>query len=222
MIKAVIFDIDDTLSLTEAVSFEIENSILKQMGRKPMSRNVHLQTWEQPLSKALSIRSPGTDLDAFKTAYWSQIADYTKSGKMDVIPNSNYQALDKLAELDKTLFILTSRTHDQMIHLLKPNHPLAGRIKSFYYQDNLDYRKPDPRVFDDLLKDNDLLPKQCVYVGDSFRDAQAAKQAGLFFIASLESGLRQRQDFANVTVDVFIDKFTGAARAVQSLDIPTP
>lgn len=222
MIKVVIFDIDDTFSLTEAVSFKIENSILKRMGRPPMSRKVHLQTWEIPLSKALAIRSPGTDLDAFKAAYWPQIAKYTKSGKMDVIPNANYQALDKLAYLDKSLMILSSRTHDQMIHLLQPSHPLAQRIQTFYYKDNLDYRKPDPRVFDDLLIDNNLLPEQCVYVGDSVGDAQSAKQAGLFFIASLESGLRQRKDFASITVDAFVDKFPDVVSAVQSLDDAAP
>lgn len=218
MIKAVIFDIDDTFSLTEAVSFEIENAILQRMGQAPMSRKVHLETWEQPLSKALAIRSPGTDAEAFKAAYFPLIDEYTRSGKLDIIPDANYEALDKLAELDKTLMILTSRTHKRVMHMLEPNHLLAGRVKAFYYRDNLRFRKPDPRVFDELLKDTGLLPEHCVYVGDAVKDCQAAKGAGLHFIACLESGLRQQQDFAGVPVDIFIDKFPDVVSAVQSLD----
>lgn len=221
MIKAVVFDIDDTFSLTEAVSFEIENTILQRMGRPPMSRKVHLETWEQPLSKALAIRSPGTDLDTFKAAYLPLIDEYTKSGKMDIIPAANYEALDKLVEFDKTLMVLTSRTHDRMIRLLEPSHLLAKRIKAFYYRDNLRFRKPDPRVFDQLLENNGLLPEQCVYVGDAIHDGKAAKGAGLRFIACLESGLRQREDFASIPVDIFIYKFPEVVSAVQSLDAST-
>ena len=68
MIKAVALDIDDTACLTEAARFELENSVLAQMGLAPMSREVHVQTWGRPLFEAIMDRSPGIDVDAFKEA----------------------------------------------------------------------------------------------------------------------------------------------------------
>lgn len=217
MIKAVIFDIDDTLSLTEAVSFEVENEILKNMGRPPMSREIHLATWELPPSKAVPLRSPGISFDTFMAAYTKRIEAYTESGKLDRIPAANYQALDELINRGKKLLILTSRTQARVKHLLEPNHPLAARLNGLYCRDNLEFRKPNPRVFDKLLSEHNLRPEQCVYVGDSLRDAAAAKGAGLFFIASLESGLRQKHDFDDAAADEFIDAFPDVVSAVESL-----
>jgi len=218
MIRAVIIDLDDTLCLTEAVCFEMENKVLKIVGRKPMSRDIHLSTWGKPLFEAIKIRSPGIDVEAFKTAYHPLIKEYIKEGKLDSIPEVNYKALDKLNQLGKILMVLTSRTHVELQHLLEDDHKLAPRIKAFYYRDNMAYHKPDPRAFSELLKNSDLLPNQCVYVGDSISDAQAARDAGLHFVASLESGLKQREDFKNMSVDVFVNKFPDVVDAVTSLD----
>lgn len=218
MIKAAIIDIDDTFSLTEATSFKIENNILRRMGQPPMSRKIHLETWEQPLAKALPIRSPGTDLQAFTAAYLPIIEEYTKSGKIEKIPAANYKALDRLIQLHKMLFVLTSRTHERIVYMLDPDHSLGSRIKTFYYRDNLAFHKPNPRVFDGLLKDNALRAQECVYIGDSLHDAKAAKDAGLHFIACLESGLRRQESFTGVPVDIFIDTFPDVVAAVQSLD----
>lgn len=44
MIKAVIIDIDDTLCLTEAACYELENQVLLSMGRIPMTRDIHKET----------------------------------------------------------------------------------------------------------------------------------------------------------------------------------
>lgn len=218
MIEAVVIDLDDTLCLTEAVCFEMENAVLESMGRAPMPRELHVGTWGKPLFEVIAVRSPGIDVEAFKEAYHPLIAEYTASGKLDTIPEENYAALDRLIKLGKTLMILTSRTHTELQHLLEPEHLLASRVKTFYYRDNMQYHKPDPRAFTGLLNDSGLQPSQCVYVGDSLSDAQAAKEAGLHFIASLESGLRQLQDFDGLSVDAFIQKFPDIVNAVIDLD----
>jgi phosphoglycolate phosphatase-like HAD superfamily hydrolase len=57
-----------------------------------------------------------------------------------------------------------------------------------------------------------------VYVGDSLTDAEAAKGAGLHFIACLEAGIRTRDDFAIHPVDRFIERFADLPEAVKSLD----
>lgn len=218
MIEAVVIDVDDTLCLTEAACFEMENETLAAMGCAAMSREVHIETWGQPLFEAIAVRSPGINVEAFKAAYHPIIADYTRAGKLDVIPEANYRALDRLADMGKMLMILTSRTHGELRHMLEPDHLLASRIEAFYYRDNTTYHKPDPRVFDELLANHGIEAAHSVYVGDSVSDAAAAKQAGLFFVASMESGLRQRSDFDPGQVDAFIDAFPDVVGAVERLD----
>lgn len=113
--------------------------------------------------------------------------------------------------------ILTSRRHEELHHLLEPDHFLAQRVVAFYYRDNMQFHKPDPRAFDGLLRDHGLDASAAVYVGDSIIDAQAAKEAGLHFIASLESQLRSREDFDHLPVDRFISKFPEIVEAVESI-----
>lgn len=218
MIEAVVIDFDDTLCLTEAACFEMENETLVKMGRPAMEREVHIKTWGQPLFDAISVRSPGIDVEAFKAAYHPVIADYIKNGKLDAIPEANYLALDKLIAMGKALFVLTSRTHGELKHLLEPDHLLASRVKTFYYKDNMQYHKPDPRAFDELISDNGLTPSRCVYVGDSIGDSVAAKEAGLLFVASLESGLREKQDFDEEKVDAYIQRFPDIVAVLKNLD----
>ncbi len=217
MINALVVDLDDTFCMTEEVCFELENSVLAQLGRAPMDRKVHLKTWGKPLFEVIETRSPGVDVEAFKNLYRNLIAEFIASKKLDSISEDNYQALDSLIDLNKKVMILTSRSRDELRHLLEPDHRLASKIKAFYYRDNMKFHKPDPRAFDLLFHDFKLQPQQCVYVGDSVSDAVAAKKAGLYFIASLESGLRERSDFDGYGVDIFIDRFKDVVEAVQRL-----
>lgn len=218
MIKAVVIDVDDTLCLTEAICFELENEALQRMGRSEMETAVHLTTWGQPLFDAIATRSPGIDVEEFKAAYQPLIDEFIADGRWDSIPEANYEALDRLVTLGKKLMLLTSRTHAEFKHLLAPDHQLSSRITAFYYKDNMTYHKPDSRAFDELLNDNSLEPGQCVYVGDSPSDAAASNKAGLSFIASLESGIRQRQNFNGYKVAAFINKFPDVVEAVIALE----
>jgi len=218
MIEAVIIDFDDTMCLTEEASFNLENETLLQMGLRPMSRDVHKSTWGQVLYEAIQVRSPGIDPKIFFEVMPAVHEEFVSKGLIDVVTEENLQTLDKMAKAGKKLMILTSRTEIEMRHLLDPAHHLASRITTFYYKDNMTYLKPDPRAFEIIERDHGLKPDQCAYVGDSPGDAAAAKGAGLHFIASLESGLRTKQDFGQYPVDGFIEKFTDLYDAVVSLE----
>jgi phosphoglycolate phosphatase len=120
-------------------------------------------------------------------------------------------------EQGKEIYILTSRSHGELRHLLEPDHLLAQRIKAFYYRDVMEYHKPDPRAFDLLLNNHDLRRDECVYVGDSPGDAAAAKQGGMHFIATLEGGIRTPVDFEEFAVDHYVGAFTELPEAVAML-----
>ena len=221
MIDVVAIDIDDTLCLTEAASFNLENEVLSRIGRPPMPREAHLSTWGQPLFHAISERSPGVDPDKFQAVFREVITEYIADGRLDDIPEENYRALDDLAAAGKRIALLTSRTEDEVRHMLAPDHKLAPRVIAIYHKGNTSFHKPDPRVFDRLLNDQSVDPGNVVYVGDSPTDAEAANRRGVLFVASLESGIRQRQDFADYNVAAFIVRFPDIVAAIRTLDITT-
>ena len=217
MIQAVIVDVDDTLCLTEAASFDLENEVLARMGRPPMQRSVHLATWGEVLLDAMPHRSPGLDLDRFARLFPIAHQEYLADGRLDVIPPENLEALDALVASGRTVLLLTSRAEAEIEHMLAPDHVLAGRVSGAYHQGNSRFRKPDPRAFDELLAETGLAPDQCVYVGDSPGDAVAAGGAGIRFIACLQSGVRRLEDFDPRYVTAAIDAFPDLVKAVERL-----
>ncbi|SDT29533.1 HAD family hydrolase [Actinoplanes derwentensis] len=217
MIKAVIVDVDDTLCLTEATSFVLENEVLAAMGRPPMSRGLHLANWGEPLLEAMPKRSPGIDLERFGPLFHDFMRRHVADGRIDVIPAENLAALDELVLSGRTVMLLTSRTGPEIQHMLAPDHVLTSRISGIYHRDNTRHGKPDPRAFDELLAHTGLSPAQCVYVGDSPGDANAAGGAGMAFIACLQSGVRRLDEFDERWVTASINTFPEVVATVDKI-----
>lgn len=218
VIRAVVVDVDDTLCLTEAASFDLENEVLAAMGRPPMPRDVHLATWGETLLDAMPHRSPGVDLDHFAAIFPEWHQRYLADGRLDVISPENLETLDRLVLDGRAVLLLTSRTEPEVRHLLEPDHVLAGRVTGAYHQGNTRFRKPDPRAFDELLAETDFAASECVYVGDSPGDALAAGGAGIRFIACLQSGVRRLTDFDSRFVTAAVDTFPSILSVIDRLD----
>lgn len=208
MIKLVIFDFDDTLCLTEEACFHLENKIAKDMGFAPMTRAAHHKNWGKFLGDAIVERIPGIDPVEFLKRQEEYFSKYMSESGFDSIKQENLDVLDELKQVGKKLAVLTNRSLVETKHLMHVSHPLSSRMDFFYYKDILDYHKPDPRAFDQALRYFKVEPMQTVYVGDSLGDAHAAKNAGMHFIAVLESGIRKKIDFKDIPVDFFARKFT--------------
>lgn len=203
MIKLVIIDFDDTLSLTEEACFRLENETARQLGFPPMTREAHLKNWGKPVEQAIVERITGIDPKEFMKKLESTHNQYIQEGRIDIVSEKNLKFLDSLKASGKKLAILTSRSLQEAKHLLHDDHMLGKKIEKFYHKDNSEYLKPDPRVFDQILSDFAVSPHEAVYLGDSLSDAIATKAAGLHFIAVLESGLKTEEDFNHLTVDFF-------------------
>lgn len=203
MIKLVVVDFDDTLCMTEEATFHLENQIAVSMGFEPMTRETHLGNWGKNLEHAILERIPGIDSKEFMDNHEIVHREFAEHGKVDNVSDQNLQFLDDVLASGRKLAIVTSRSIKELQHLLEKNHPLNSRIEKFYHKDNSEYLKPDPRVFDKVLKDFDVSPSETIYLGDTIGDGVSAKGAGLHFIAVLESGIRNRDDFKSVPVDFF-------------------
>ncbi len=188
------------------------------MGRAPQTRAMHKATWGKPLFEVIAERSPGIDIALFRKLLVPAHAVWIEEKRIDVIPPENMRALDSLIADGKQLFILTSRTHDEIMHLLQEDHDLTTRVKTIYYRDIMPFHKPDPRAFETLLQENDLLADECIYVGDAPSDAEATKGAHMHFLACLEAGIRTKQDFRAYAVDGFAERFTDVPKTVRAIE----
>lgn len=218
-IRLVTIDFDDTLCLTEKAAFRLENSIAKSMGFKPQSRKIHKKTWGKPLPNIAPVRFPGINVSKFIDRVGEEMKSLSEENLFDVVSDQNLKVLDNLKERGFELAILTSRIFKEVEHLLSKKNPLMLRISkdNFFYRERFQYRKPDPRIFRDILKSKKLKPEEVVYVGDSITDAVCAKLGGVSFIANLESGLRKRKDFEKNLVDSFITRFSNLNYAIKKI-----
>jgi len=216
VIKLVIIDFDDTLSLTEEACFHLENHIATKMGFSPMKRETHLRNWGKPIKEAIKERFPKIDVDTFMENLEETLPQFVKRNEIDIINDLNLNVLDKLRTLNRKLAILTSRTISEVKHLMHVAHPLSRRIDTFYHRDNTKHIKPDPRVFEKALNEFEVKPVDAVYIGDSLSDAISAKGAGLHFIALLESKIRTRADFNGLDVDFFAETFSQIIGYIQT------
>jgi HAD superfamily hydrolase (TIGR01549 family) len=207
-VTVVALDFDDTLCMTQKACFRLENMAAQAIGAPPMSEATHLATWGKPMTQVLQARFPGVDEQAFMRSYEICLIQAKREGWYDQITPKTYEALEKLSQMGLKLSIVTSRTLAELEHLMVADHPLTKLIKRFYYLDNCEHHKPDGRVFDGLLKDFGVSKEQVVYVGDSVSDAKACESAGIAFVASLESGLRTKEDFNGLPVHNFIHEFS--------------
>ena len=145
----------------------------------------------------------------FMRRFDKMLPEAIQSGRMDMVADKNLKVLDQLKAAGKKLAVVTSRSYIEVKPMISLDHPLGTRIDAFYHRDNSEHLKPDPRVFNKPLYEFDITPQEAVYVGDSLKDGFAAKGAGLAFVAVLESGLVNKQAFANVNiaVDHYADNF---------------
>ena len=208
MIKAILFDFDDTLCQTFEQVLKIENTVLHDMNRKPFTKEALKQTWGPPRQDAIVVRSPGINVKDFMNRYYALAQALHEKNEIDVVSESNLKVLEKIQEWDINVSVLTSRSANEVRHLALPSSQLTKSIDSIYDTDATKHRKPDPRVFDVVLKDLQVHPSEILYVGDALDDAIASIKAGIHFVATLESGLRTKADFNGLRVDAFINNLT--------------
>jgi phosphoglycolate phosphatase len=208
VIRNVIFDLDDTLFMTEQASFHLENEVAMLLGHPPMSHAVHLSNWGTPVEQAIVERIPGIEVARFLELMPRVIQQFVADDRIDVLTRENLEALETLIEQGFQLAIVTSRSLAEAEHLLQPDHKLVSLVppQSFFHKNNNLFVKPDPRVFDVVM--GKAVRDAGLYVGDSATDCVAAKAAGLYFVACMESGLRELEDFAGLDTppDGYIDR----------------
>jgi len=94
-------------------------------------------------------------------------------------PNNKMIKLAKQLK-DRYKLILVSNNNIPTIKILKTKHKeMLDLFEKLYFSVELGMRKPSKELFEYILKDLDLNPKECLFVDDKEESIKSAKEAGI-------------------------------------------
>ena len=104
-------------------------------------------------------------------------------------------------------------------HILKvrADEPFDFRISAFVGKDSAAHAKPHPAPLFLACKQAGLDPKVCIYVGDSDRDIEAGRAAGMLTIAAAYGYITPGEDVAMWKADAVINDMNELVATVANL-----
>ncbi|MBI2508266.1 HAD family hydrolase [Candidatus Woesearchaeota archaeon] len=205
MIKAIIFDVDNTLIETGEISTRAYIETAKLLNLREIKAENIRKLYGIPSHIIIKKLWPKANVKKFQKIKHKKIL----SKKIKQIPG----AREVVVQLSKKykLGLLSSKTRALMYPHLKQIGLSTKYFKFIYSSDNVKHHKPDPRVFIKALKKLNLKRNEILYVGDSIYDCIAAKKAKLNFIAVL-TGVYKKNDFKKLGI-----KSDNVLKSVKSL-----
>lgn len=190
LIRAVLFDHDDTLVNTYQACLELNKHVGRTWYGKELTSEQIGAHWNVPITESVRRIFDTNDVELAIQRIEDCYPLYPKT----LIGST---ATSRLKAANIPLGIVSSSSKK----LVAFDLARAGIVEDIDYlqtEEDTPYHKPDPRVFAPAiqwLEQFSILPQNTLYVGDTLNDAQAAVQAGLAFIG-VETGAFTREQFA--------------------------
>ena len=188
MKKAVIFDLDGTLSDTIETIAYYANGALTAYGLDPIpTESYKLLVGDG--AKTLVKRMLDT-LDVEDESLFQQVLDkYNSDYNADVmyltkVYDGIYKLIDALKEKGVKVAVLSNKPHDtttMVLDKLFPNKP----FDAFFGAREGVPLKPDPTALNELVTLLGVEKEDCLYVGDTAVDMKTGKSGGLFTVGVL-------------------------------------
>jgi len=201
MIKAIIFDFDDTLVKTFRRAYQRHTRTAKKLNLRMPSRKKFYMNFGKPWNKVIKSLWPDVSLYRYKKAYYK--LNYGDIKRFHGPPpfEGLKKTLSALKKRGYRLFILSSRDKKSLktnIDRLK----IKTYIELYHGMEHSRHHKPDPRVFIPFYRKTKLKNNEIVYVGDLITDYDAAKNAGIFFVAVI-TGVHKKSNFLKAGLNKF-------------------
>ncbi len=193
MIKAVIFDYDDTLVQTMKSKWDAIRETGKRFYNLDITNDQIKKFWGQAYQEMLS--GSLMNIDTFENLK-KHYEETTKEFPMEAYPDA-LETIKKLLGEYKVGIVTASGKNLVIDDLTMLKFPVK---KFFYIQTSEDtgVHKPDPKVFVPILqrlKAINIDQNDVIYIGDSTRDWLAARDAGIKFIGIAHGGSSTRDEF---------------------------
>ncbi len=193
MIKAVIFDFDDTLVASREAKWAQHTHVAKTFFNIDLKEDKIREHWGKPVNILALELYDNSDT-------WENIHIILRSTR-DAFPKKLHSevagTLEYLLGRGIKIGILSAATSSDIKHdLVKYNIPVDNFTIIQGAEDTL-VHKPNPEVFIPILEhlsQEGIQNKEILYVGDSLDDLKAATGAGINFVA-VTTGLYAEEDF---------------------------
>lgn len=205
-VAAVLFDLDGTLLNSLADIAAAGNAALARVGAPPhppadyrrfIGEGVN-RLFEQSLPAELQdLTTIAKCAAAFQETYareWNQ-----RSVLYPGIP----ELLSSLAQQSIQLAILSNKPHDFTVACVR-HYLAAWRFSAVLGPHEGVPRKPDPTGAQRILRELNVQPQECLYVGDSGIDMQTAQAAGIYAVG-VAWGFRPVEELRASGADLVLD-----------------
>lgn len=207
MKKAVIFDLDGTLSDSIASMKYCGDRALAPLGYGPFPESAYkyfVGDGAANLVKRALVAAGDTELVHFEEAFSLYKEYFAKDCMYQVRPYPEIpELLEELKRQGLKIAVLSNKPHDQTIDVIET---LFGRDYFDMIQGQKDGLpiKPDPSGVFVILKEFGLTADDILYLGDTATDMKTGKSAGAFTVGALW-GFRDRKELEEGHADAIIE-----------------
>lgn len=194
MIKAIILDADDTLISFSKIATPVMQKIASKLKLKVPKKEEIDRMWGRSLEFMINDFWGKEYSNKFRREYLKLLSEY----KFKEINGAN-KVLNELSK-NYGLGIISAKPKFNMIKHFKDAKIDTKIFKFMFSGDDTKYHKPDPRVFNQPIKQLKLDKEEILYVGDTIVDCVAARFAGLHFVAVL-TGHYKKSEFIEVGLE---------------------
>ncbi|MBI4053499.1 MAG: HAD-IA family hydrolase [Candidatus Diapherotrites archaeon] len=191
-LKAVIFDLDDTLWKTCHVSYERHVIMAKKLGLRVPEKEEFRSIWGMTWEREVATLWPGQPFESYREAYIREF-----EGDEYPLHEGANEAIAFAKRKKLFAGIVTSRDRQSIAPRSKQNGFRLDLFDFVFAADDTNVHKPDPKVFEQplkLLREKGVSAEETLYVGDLAIDYLAAKGNNMQFVAVL-SGFAGKKDF---------------------------
>ena len=180
MIKTLIFDFGDVfinLDKSGAMQNALDLFGLKNFDADMIAINIKYEIGQISTSEFIHFyksKFPKLNEEDIINAWNSIIKDF---------PEYRLDFIKKIADQKKYKLILLSNTNDMHIDFIKKQVSFYENFRAcfdtFYLSQEINLRKPNTDIFDFVLKENNLNPKECLFIDDTKENTTAAETLGI-------------------------------------------
>jgi glucose-1-phosphatase len=179
MIKTIIFDFGDVFIDLDKAATGRELQKMKISGFSAEMIEKNLQYEKGLISSEDFIGSycttfPQLSKDVFTSSWNAILIDF---------PKHRLRFLQQLSKEGKYKLILLSNTNDIHIEWVQQNVKFFEAFKkcfaAFYLSQELNMRKPDPSIYQFVLKQHNLIPQETLFIDDTLENTEAAAKLNI-------------------------------------------
>ena len=216
VLRAVIFDLDQTLIDTLPRFYRVFKSLLNERGRDISWEDFLRDYAEDTLDKYIP---PGEDRKSFWNEFLERYSD--ENCPDDKVIDGAREVLAKLKDMGVKIAVTTGRltTVDKVEKELerfglKEYVDLVWASNKKYEDEEELFSKE--RVLRDILKKLSVKPEECVVVGDYYPDVKSAKSLGAYAIGVLTGHMKEEQ-LREAGADEVIESVKDLFKAVERI-----